>query len=42
MIKMIEMLDMGGGGGLCELNFGVGTKAHKKVKVTLKCLKKRQ
>jgi hypothetical protein len=39
LIELIEMLRRGGGGGFGGWNIGVATRAHKKVKVTLKCLK---
>jgi len=42
LIEMIEMLRRGGGGGFGGWNIGVATRAHKKVKLGLKCLKKRQ
>jgi len=33
LIEMIEMLRRGGGGGFGGVNIGVGSRAHKKVKV---------
>lgn len=36
LIDMLELLRRGGGGGEHRRNIGVGSKAHKKVKVTLK------
>jgi hypothetical protein len=36
IVRMIKLLQRDGGGGFGGWNIGVGTKAHKKVKVRLK------
>jgi len=40
MLILVVTYRGGGGGGWLWWNVGVGSKAHKKVKVTLKMLKK--
>jgi hypothetical protein len=39
IVRMIKLIQRDGGGGFGGWNIGVATRAHKKVKVTLKCLK---
>jgi hypothetical protein len=36
LIELIEMLRRGGGGGFGGVDFGVATRAHKKVNMRLK------
>jgi len=40
LIDMLKMLHRGGGGGWLRRNIGVGSKAHKKVKIDKNVTKK--